>query len=91
MTPSRFTIGDRVRVTAEWTDCLGQLGTIAQPEEVIRKSRPGWQGYVRVDHDGSLSYWVEMDVAEWVPGVVEAAEFPEDALEPVGHEVKRDA
>jgi hypothetical protein len=32
-----------------------------------------------------------MDVAEWVPGVVEAGEFPEDALEPAGHEVGRDA
>ena len=91
MIPARFTVGDRVRVTAPWTDCLGALGTIAEPDETIRNSRPGWEGHTRQEKDGSTSYWVEMDVAEWVPGVVEAGEFPEDALEPASHEVGRDA
>jgi hypothetical protein len=91
VTPARFTVGDRVRVTAAWTECLGNLGTIAQPDETIRNSRPGWQGDSRLEQNGSRSYWVEMDVTEWVPGVIEAGEFPEDALEPAGHDVGRDA
>jgi hypothetical protein len=32
---------------------------------------------------------VELDVGEWVAGVVEAGEFPEHALEPAGQEHER--
>ncbi len=90
MTP-RYAIGDRVRVTAEWTECLGQVGTIANPDESIRGIQPVWCGHVHVGVGGSLSYWVEMDVARWVPGVVTGAEIPEEALEPAGQEATRDA
>jgi hypothetical protein len=89
MTSPRFAVGDRVRVTAAWTRCLGRLGTVAEPDEPVRNSQPGWEGHTRREHDGAISYWVELDVGEWVAGVVEAGEFPEHALEPAGQEHER--
>jgi hypothetical protein len=80
-----------VRVAAGWTGCLGQLGTVAEPDATIRGSRPGWQEHVRIDTSGTVSYWVEMDIERWVPGVVEGGEFPEDALESAGQGHGRDA
>jgi hypothetical protein len=87
----RYAVGDRVRVTAAWTECLGQLGTIAEPDEAIRGIRPDWHGHVRLDSDNAVSYWVEMDVPESVSSFVDAAEFPEDALEPADPDSWRDA
>ena len=83
----RFQVGDRVKIRRTWSEENGAIGTVSQPPDSMRNDSGFGSNHFKQETSltgsSSVVYWVELDVPEVYPGVLEGGEYDESELEKV--------